>query len=162
MKPERVLGVIFAMVKSSFICIGCILWFSWGNGNGRAAFRADFGTAVCRYRQSCRGGSAHTPWGNFLLVQKVTKNTLRGYTPKDPRFGNRVVERFILETISVAGLPTKPGTCQTTPAGLLCSGLQDKRAVASLFLLLFMVWQKLAGRNQLPLPAAPGAVRGEK
>ena len=29
---------------------------------------------------------AHTPWGNFLLVQKVTKNTLRGFTPKDPNF----------------------------------------------------------------------------
>ena len=29
---------------------------------------------------------AHTPWGNFLLVQKVTKNTLRGFTPKDPKF----------------------------------------------------------------------------
>ena len=38
---------------------------------------------------------AHTPWGNFLLVQKVTKNTLRGSTPKDPSFGNRVVEGFI-------------------------------------------------------------------
>ena len=29
---------------------------------------------------------AHTPWGNFLLVQKVTKNTLRGFTPKNPGF----------------------------------------------------------------------------
>ena len=29
---------------------------------------------------------AHTPWGNFLLVQKVTKNTLRGSAPKDPKF----------------------------------------------------------------------------
>ena len=38
---------------------------------------------------------AHTPWGNFLLVQKVTKNTLRGSTPKNPSFGNRVVEGFI-------------------------------------------------------------------
>ena len=29
---------------------------------------------------------AHPPGGNFLLVQKVTKNTLRGSTPKDPKF----------------------------------------------------------------------------
>ena len=29
---------------------------------------------------------AHPPGGNFLLVQKVTKNTLRGFTPKDPVF----------------------------------------------------------------------------
>ena len=29
---------------------------------------------------------SHTPWGNFLLVQKVTKNTLRGFAPKNPGF----------------------------------------------------------------------------
>ena len=28
----------------------------------------------------------HPTGGNFLLVQKVTKNTLRGFTPKDPGF----------------------------------------------------------------------------
>ena len=33
-----------------------------------------------------REGSGHTPWGNFLLVQKVTKNTLRGVAPKNPGF----------------------------------------------------------------------------
>ena len=32
------------------------------------------------------GEGAHTPWGNFLLVQKVTKNTLRGVAPKNPKF----------------------------------------------------------------------------
>ena len=87
MKPERVLGVIFAMVKSSFICIGCILWFSWGNGNGRAAFRADFGTAVCRYRQSCRGERASDPPGAYFShAGKVGKRALRGKAPKDPKF----------------------------------------------------------------------------
>ena len=45
-----------------------------------------------------------------MLVQKVTKNTLRGFTPKDPRFGNRVVEGFISEIMSIAGLPTNLGT----------------------------------------------------
>ena len=29
---------------------------------------------------------ADPPGGNFLLVQKVTKNTLRGFTPKNPGF----------------------------------------------------------------------------
>ena len=29
---------------------------------------------------------AHPPGGNFLLVQKVTKNTLRGFAPKNPGF----------------------------------------------------------------------------
>ena len=61
---------------------------------------------------------AHPPGGNFLLVQKVTKNTLRGFAPKNPSFWNRVVEGFILETISVVGLPTNPRGFATTPAGL--------------------------------------------
>ena len=76
--------------------------------------RAAFGRDVYWYRQSCQRVErfaprrdlllppvlaveecSHTPWGNFLLVQKVTKNTLRGSAPKNPSFGIRVVERAI-------------------------------------------------------------------
>ena len=53
-----------------------------------------------------------------MLVQKVTKNTLRGSTPKDPKFWNRVVEGVILETMPVEGLPTNLGGFATAPAGL--------------------------------------------
>ena len=45
------------------------------------------GLGIYAYFGSLAGErSARTPWGNFLLVQKVTKNTLRGFTPKDPKF----------------------------------------------------------------------------
>ena len=98
-----------------------------------------------------------------MLVQKVPKNTLRGFAPKDSGFWNRVVERFILETMSVERVPTYPGTLPSPPAGLLCSGLQNRKVVASLFLMLFMVRWRLAGKGLvLPLPAAAGAVSGEK
>ena len=34
-----------------------------------------------------------------------------------PSFRNRVVEGFILETMSVEGVPTNPGSFSSTPAG---------------------------------------------
>ena len=50
-------------------------------GNARRAGAGRF------FRQSWRIDEGfHPPGGNFLLVQKVTKNTLRGSTPKDPGF----------------------------------------------------------------------------
>ena len=49
--------------------------------------RVEAGLGIYAYFGSLAGErSARTPWGNFLLVQKVTKNTLRGFTPKDPKF----------------------------------------------------------------------------
>ena len=71
------------------------------------------------------------------------------------------MEGFTLETISVAGLPTNLGTFSSPPAGLLCSGRQDKIVVASLYLLLLMARQRLAERTQLSLPTALGAVSRE-
>ena len=59
------------------------------------------------------------------------------------------MEGFILETMSVAGLPTDLGGFATAPVGLLCSGLQDKRAVASLYLSLFMAQRRLTGKAWL-------------
>ena len=84
-------------------------------GGGTGAF---FSWAPRPYLRRLPGEQgAHTPWGNFLLVQKVTKNTLRGSTPKDPGFWNRVAEGFISPTGSAAGLPTNPGTRPTAPDG---------------------------------------------
>ena len=67
-----------------------ILWGEEGQGSGRR-FRAPGAATFCHSwllisAELPGRGSAHTPWGNFLLVQKVTKNTLRGFTPKDPKF----------------------------------------------------------------------------
>ena len=59
----------------------------WKRGG---AFHGTGATSFCHSRMAISaampGGSAHTPWGNFLLVQKVTKNTLRGFAPKNPGF----------------------------------------------------------------------------
>ena len=49
--------------------------------------RVEAGLGIYAYFGSLAGErSARTPWGNFLLVQKVTKNTLRGFAPKNPGF----------------------------------------------------------------------------
>ena len=61
---------------------------------------------------SLAGEGFHTPGAYFSHAGKVGKRALRGFAPKDPRFGNRVVERFALETMSVVGLPTNLGTLQ--------------------------------------------------
>ena len=47
-------------------------------------FRLDRSIPFCA--GLAEGEGFHPPGGNFLLVQKVTKNTLRGFTPKDPSF----------------------------------------------------------------------------
>ena len=47
-------------------------------------FRLDRSIPFCASLPVAEG--ADPPGGNFLLVQKVTKNTLRGSTPKDPNF----------------------------------------------------------------------------
>ena len=54
-----------------------------------------------------------------------------------------------MSTVSAAGLPTDLGTCQSPPAGLLCSGRQDRNVVVSLVLLQFMVRRKPAGKSWL-------------
>ena len=54
-----------------------------------------------------------------------------------------------MSTVSEAGLPTDLGTCQSPPAGLLCSGRQDRNVVVSLVLLQFMVRRKPAGKSWL-------------
>ena len=47
----------------------------------------ELGPGIHAYFASLAGErSARTPWGNFLLVQKVTKNTLRGCAPKNLKF----------------------------------------------------------------------------
>ena len=61
------------------------------------------------------------------------------------------MERSILETMSVERLPTDLGTLRSTPAGLLCSGRQDKMVVVSLFLLLFMVRCEARRAEEVPL-----------
>ena len=67
-------------------------------------------------------GGAHPPGGNFLLVQKVTKNTLRGSAPKDPKFLEQGRGEVYIRNLSIVGLPTNPGTLRSPPAGLLYSG----------------------------------------
>ena len=62
---------------------------------------------------SARGREGfHPPGAYFSHAGKVGKRALRGFAPKDPSFGNRVVERFVLEMMSVVGLPTNLGTLQ--------------------------------------------------
>ena len=53
----------------------------------------------------------------FCRQAKVGKSWLRGGAPKYPNFWIRVVEGFILETMSVEGVPTNPGSFSSTPAG---------------------------------------------
>ena len=61
------------------------------------------------------------------------------------------MEGFILEIMSIEGLPTDLGTLRSTPAGLLCSGRQDKMVIVSLFLLLFMVRCEARRAEEVPL-----------
>ena len=68
--------------------------------------------AGCFWHAFARGRFAPPGARPFWHGPKGPKRPLRGSTPKYPSFGIRVVEGFILQTVSVERLPTYPGTLQ--------------------------------------------------
>ena len=83
---------------------------------------------ICHSAVLPKGEGAHPPGGNFLFVQKVTKNTFRGYAPKDPIYGNGVMESTLLPLPLGAGTPTKSQhfplrlpACETDTRQTYCS-----------------------------------------
>ena len=118
----------------------------------------ELGPGIHAYFASLAGErSARTPWGNFLLVQKVTKNTLRGFTPKDPKFleQGRGVYCFTHCIESRQELPTLLVSFLRLPA---CKNWEAKTRER---LLLFFSCCPWCGGESKPTPPSTALARSE-